>query len=107
MLHDAGTAPLAPNIKAGAISVSRPWRTAKSDGTRRTVSIRFWRSPEESLMATMFRTPASFATVSGSILSPPHVDGLLYRTTGSEVDSAMRRKWSTTSAWLGVMKYGV
>ena len=33
-------------------------------------------------MATMFVTSASFATVSGSIFSPPHVAGLLYSTTG-------------------------
>ena len=43
----------------------------------RMISMVFCRSPDESLMPTMFGTSASRATVSGSMLRPPQVAGLL------------------------------
>ena len=98
MLHDAGIAPCAPACSAARMSVSRPFSTLNvSRGVCRMISMVFCKSPDESLMPTMFGTSASFATVSGSMLSPPHVAGLLYSTTGSDVLSATRRKWSNSS----------
>lgn len=78
MLHVAGIAPRVPNISPARISVSRPSSTLKvADCARFTSSIVFWRSPEESLMPTICGCSASFATVSGSMLRPAHVAGLL------------------------------
>lgn len=75
----------------GKMSVSRPISTLKRGGTHLTYSCVFCRSPEESLTPRMLGISASRPTVSGSIFSPPQVEGLLYSTTGREVLSAICR----------------